>query len=67
MRGPYGFEIIDNCQTCKTRKSSFFCQFTLKVMKDFDGVKSSSAYPAGAMLFSKNRIRGVSSCFAKAK
>lgn len=60
MRGPYGFEIIDNCQTCKTRKSSFFCQFTLKVMKDFDGVKSSSAYPAGAMLFlEKQDPRGV--------
>lgn len=60
MRGPYGFEIIDNCQTCKSRKVSFFCQMTPKALKDFDGVKSSSAYPGGAMLFlEKQDPRGV--------
>jgi CRP/FNR family transcriptional regulator, cyclic AMP receptor protein len=60
MRGPYGFEIIDNCDTCKLRKVSFFCDLPSKAMKDFDAVKSSSAYPGGAMLFLERQDpRGV--------
>jgi len=26
MKGPYGFEMNDNCQTCKLRRNGFFCQ-----------------------------------------
>ena len=60
MRGPYGFEMSENCQSCKLRKSSFFCQLTPKATKDFDAVKSTSAYPEGAILFlEKQDPRGV--------
>ena len=60
MRGPYGFEMSENCQTCKLRKSSFFCQLSPKAVTDFDSIKSSSAYPAGATLFmEKQDSRGV--------
>lgn len=60
MRGPYGFEMSENCQTCKLRTSSFFCQLSPKAVKDFDSIKSSSAYPAGATLFmEKQDSRGV--------
>jgi CRP/FNR family transcriptional regulator, cyclic AMP receptor protein len=60
MRGPYGFEIIDNCQTCKLRKAFFFCHLTLKATKDFDAIRSSATYPRGAILFlEKQEPRGV--------
>jgi CRP/FNR family transcriptional regulator, cyclic AMP receptor protein len=60
MRGPYGFEMSESCMTCKERKDGFFCQLTPKAIKEFDGVKSSSAYPEGAMLFlEKQDSRGV--------
>jgi CRP/FNR family transcriptional regulator, cyclic AMP receptor protein len=60
MRGPYGFEMSENCPTCKLRKSVFFCQLPPKAMKDFDAVKSVSAYPEGAVLFmEKQDSRGV--------
>jgi len=60
MRGPYGFELIENCQTCKVKKVPFFCQFTPKALKDFDAVKSASAYPGGATLFlEKQDSRGI--------
>jgi CRP/FNR family transcriptional regulator len=50
----------ENCQTCKLRKSSFFCQLSPKAVKDFDSIKSSSAYPVGATLFmEKQDCRGV--------
>ena len=26
MRGPYGMEVVEDCRTCSTRKSGFFCQ-----------------------------------------
>jgi CRP/FNR family transcriptional regulator len=60
MRGPHGFEIVENCQAFKVRKSAFFCHLTPEATKDFACVKSSSAYPGGARLFlEKQEPRGV--------
>jgi len=60
MRGPYGFEMNENCQTCKLRKDGFFCQLEAAALKDFDLVKASSVYPEGAVLFmEKQDPRGV--------
>lgn len=60
MRGPYGFELTENCQTCKLRKESFFCQLQAGALKDFDAIRSSSVYPEGAVLFmEKQDSRGV--------
>jgi CRP/FNR family transcriptional regulator len=60
MRGPYGFEQNEDCQTCKLRTEGFFCQLTPAALKDFDAVKSSTTYPEGAVLFlEKGDPRGV--------
>lgn len=60
MRGPYGFEMSENCQTCKLRKGGFFCQLQSGALKDFDSVKTSSVYPERAVLFmEKQAPRGV--------
>jgi len=60
MRGPYGFEQTENCQTCELKKGNFFCQLTPKALQDFEEVKLSSAYPGGAVLFlEKQDPRGV--------
>jgi CRP/FNR family cyclic AMP-dependent transcriptional regulator len=60
MRGPYGFEMSENCQTCKLRKSAFFCQLTSIALKDFNSLKASSTYPEGAVLFlEKQNARGI--------
>jgi CRP/FNR family transcriptional regulator, cyclic AMP receptor protein len=60
MRGPYGFDSNENCQTCKLRGNGFFCQLPPAVVKDFDAVRSTSAYPPGSLLFlEKQDARGV--------
>jgi CRP/FNR family cyclic AMP-dependent transcriptional regulator len=60
MRGPYGFEMSENCQTCKLRASNFFCQLPPATVKDFNSVKLSSVYPKGAILFmEKQDPRGI--------
>jgi CRP/FNR family cyclic AMP-dependent transcriptional regulator len=60
MRGPYGFELNENCQSCKTRANGFFCQLSPAAMADFNTLKSPAAYPAGAVLFlEKQHPRGV--------
>lgn len=60
MRGPYGFEMSENCQSCKLRKNGFFCQLQGAALKEFDSAKSSSTYPKGAVLFmEKQDPRGV--------
>jgi CRP/FNR family transcriptional regulator, cyclic AMP receptor protein len=60
MRGPYGFEASESCQTCKLRSEGFFCQLTPPALRDFEAVKSTATYPAGAILFlEKQDPRGV--------
>lgn len=60
MRGPYGFEMSDGCQTCKIKKVGFFCHISPKGVEDLDTVKSTAAYPEGAVLFMENQDpRGV--------
>src|SRR5579863_5200646 len=60
MHGPYGFEMSESCQNCKVKKAGFFCSFSPKALKDLDSIKSSSAYPEGAILFLENQdARGV--------
>lgn len=60
MRGPYGFEPVESCQSCKLRASGFFCQLSPAALKDFNGVRSTATYPDGAILFlEKQDPRGV--------
>jgi CRP/FNR family transcriptional regulator, cyclic AMP receptor protein len=60
MRTPYDLDITDNCRTCQMKHSGFFCEMTPQALKDFDAIKSSSAYPEGALLFlEKQDSRGV--------
>jgi CRP/FNR family transcriptional regulator, cyclic AMP receptor protein len=60
MRGPYGFEMNEACDTCKVRANGGFCNLSPTAMKAFDHIKSSAAYPAGAVLFlEKQDVRGV--------
>jgi CRP/FNR family transcriptional regulator len=60
MRGPYGFEPNESCQSCKSRGKNYFCQLSAAALKDFDAVKSTATYPAGAVLFLERQDpRGV--------
>ncbi|HXT26585.1 MAG TPA: Crp/Fnr family transcriptional regulator [Candidatus Eisenbacteria bacterium] len=60
MRGPYGFELSENCQSCKVRVKGFFCQLSPPALADFNKTKSPATYPAGAVLFlEKQDSRGV--------
>lgn len=60
MRGPYGFDMSENCQTCKLKRSDFFCQLPPRTVKEFNSIKSTSAYPEGAVLFlEKQESRGI--------
>lgn len=60
MRGPYGFELNENCQSCKMKANGFFCQLGPAALTDFNKIKSPAAYPPGAVLFlEKQDPRGV--------
>lgn len=60
MRGPYGFKSNEDCQSCKTRASGFFCQLGASALKDFNALKAPATYPAGSLLFlEKQESRGV--------
>jgi len=60
MKGPYGFELNDDCQSCKLRSNGFFCQLPQAALKDLNAIKFTSAYPAGAVLFiEKQTARGI--------
>jgi CRP/FNR family transcriptional regulator, cyclic AMP receptor protein len=60
MKGPYGFELNDDCQNCKLRGERFFCQLATAALKDLNAIRFTSAYPAGAVLFiEKQTARGI--------
>jgi CRP/FNR family cyclic AMP-dependent transcriptional regulator len=60
MKGPYGLELNDGCKTCKLKAAGFFCQLPPAALKDFNAIKSTSAYPKGAFLFmEKQDARGI--------
>jgi CRP/FNR family cyclic AMP-dependent transcriptional regulator len=60
MKGPYGLESSEHCQSCKLRANGFFCQLSAPALKDFDDVRSSTSYPEGALLFlEKQEPRGI--------
>lgn len=60
MRGPYGFDMSDSCDSDHLRKSEFFCGLPPKALKEFDAIKSTAVYPEGAVLFlEKQDARGV--------
>ena len=60
MRGPYDFELSENCRSCKFRRNGFFCQLSADELKGFDAIKHVSTYPAGAILFLElQKSRGI--------
>ena len=60
MKGPYGMETSEHCQTCKQKANGFFCQFSAPALKDFDEMRSPATYPEGAVLFlEKQDPRGI--------
>ena len=67
MKGPYGFEANEHCQSCKLKASGFFCQFSALALKDFDDVRSSTTYPEGAILFLEKQEPVESSFCARAR
>ena len=60
MRGPYGFEPNEKCETCSQRAAGFFCQLSPGALADLNAARSTSTYPDGAVLFlEKQDPRGV--------
>ena len=60
MRGPYGLEVTDDCQTCQLRAKGFFCQLPPAALRDLNAIKFTSAYPKSAVLFmEKQAPRGI--------
>lgn len=60
MRRPYGFEMSEDCGSCKLKKKDFFCQLSGTALREFDKIKSLSVYPSRALLFiEKERARGI--------
>jgi len=60
MRGPYGFNPIEACESCELRDNSFFCQLPPAALKELNTAKTTTLYPDGAVLFLENQqVRGV--------
>lgn len=60
VRSPYGLDIIESCLTCKMREDYLFCNLSAPSMKGLEAIKSTAAYPKGALLFVEGQNpRGV--------
>lgn len=52
---PYGFELFDDCATCKWRDESFFCNLEPEALKSLESMVFTNVYPDGAVLFSEGQ------------
>jgi CRP/FNR family transcriptional regulator, cyclic AMP receptor protein len=60
MISPYGMEIVESCITCKLRADRIFCDLPTSALQAFEEIKSTAAYPEGAVLFvERQEPRGI--------
>jgi CRP/FNR family transcriptional regulator, cyclic AMP receptor protein len=60
IRSPYALELVEDCQTCPLRSKGFFCDVNAPVLKRFESILHTTAYPQGAVLFAEgDSSRGV--------
>jgi CRP/FNR family transcriptional regulator, cyclic AMP receptor protein len=60
MKSPYGLDIIESCLTCQLREDYLFCNLSPAATKALEEIKSTAAYPKGALLFVEGQEpRGV--------
>jgi len=52
----YGIEICNQCDACKWRTDSFFCQFDPETLAAFDRITFSNVYPDGALLYAEGEV-----------
>ena len=43
------------CETCKLKDTGFLCHLTAAAAKEFESIRISTSYPAGARLFLENK------------
>ncbi len=60
MLSPYGLEIIESCLACKMREEKIFCNLSNGALQALEGIKYTTAYPKGAVLFVEGQApRGI--------
>lgn len=60
MSSQYGLNRTGNCETCSLKSEGFFCNLPREALKAMDGVKLTTCYPKGAVLFGEQEDpRGV--------
>jgi CRP/FNR family cyclic AMP-dependent transcriptional regulator len=60
MPTPYNLDIQDDCSTCTLHKDGRFCNLATDTLATLDGLKFTSVYPKGSLLFVEGeQPRGV--------
>ncbi|MGE0407480.1 MAG: Crp/Fnr family transcriptional regulator [Candidatus Korobacteraceae bacterium] len=59
-RSPYGLDLVDRCSECTLREKYLFCDLPIPALEHLDRIKSTAAYPKGALLFLEGQApRGI--------
>ncbi len=60
MHSPYGLEIVESCAGCRRGEPHAFCKLPEPSLRALEGVKCTTLYPRGALLFVEGQPgRGV--------
>lgn len=60
MHNPTKANLNRSCENCTLRGPGFFCNLSAPANSEFEGIRYSSMYPAGSLLFQENEAaRGV--------
>ena len=56
MNTPYGLQMVENCTTCKLKKSGWFCALSQCAVQAFSEFSHLTTYPGNAILFVEGQM-----------
>src|SRR5690348_765720 len=56
MNTPYGLQMVENCNTCRLKKSGWFCALSTGAVHGFSEFSHLTTYPGNAILFVEGQM-----------
>jgi CRP/FNR family transcriptional regulator, cyclic AMP receptor protein len=56
MNTPYGLQMVENCNTCRLKKSGWFCSLSTGATHSFSEFSHLTTYPGNAILFVEGQM-----------
>lgn len=56
MNTPYGLQMVENCTSCKIRRTNWYCALSGELVRSIAGFSHLTTYPGNALLFVEGQV-----------